>query len=433
MIGLLAHGVGSRSDLPLPVWLFAYGAGFALVISFVALRVLWPRPRFAAAAAGRDLPSALQLVRPVVDVVLRVVGLALFGVVVYAAGWGNESGVSNISPYAVCIVFWVGVPALVALMGDVWSALNPFDTIARLMRLPEKTGRRDPGQWTAALMLLSFVWLELAYHLHCGDPRSLATWLIGYSAAAVIGAALWGRRWLRHGEGFAALFGLLALLSPFFRDPETGRLRARMPFSGLSTLAVRPGTMALVFVALGSTSFDGFTRSTIWNDIASDRTGWSATIVSTVGLLFMIAVVALAYLAATRVTARIVGQEPIATAERFIASLVPIILAYAFAHYFSLFVFDGQNALALASDPFGRGWDLFGTIDETVDYRAVSTRTIAYVQVGAIVLGHVVGVVAAHDRAVESYERRVVERSQYPLLAVMVLYTVGGLGLLLGS
>ncbi len=332
-----------------------------------------------------------------------------------------------------CIVFWVGVPTMVAVLGDLWSALDPFDTIARLLRLPEETSRRDPGQWTAALMLGSFVWLELAYHLGCGDPRSLATWLIAYSVLAIAGAALWGRRWLHHGEGFAALFGLLALLSPFFRDRASGRRRIRMPFSGLSTLEVRPGTLALVFVALGSTSFDGFTRSTIWNEIASDRTGWSRTVVSTVGLVFMIAVVALAYLAATRVTARIVDQDPIQTAERFIASLVPIVLAYAFAHYFSLFVFDGQNALALALDPFGRGWDLFGTIDETVDYRVVSTRTIAYVQVGAIVLGHVVGVVSAHDRAVESYDRRVVERSQYPLLGVMVLYTVGGLGLLLGS
>jgi hypothetical protein len=147
----------------------------------------------------------------------------------------------------------------------------------------------------------------------------------------------------------------------------------------------------------------------------------------------VIAVVALAYLSATRVTARVVGADPIRTADRFIASLIPIILAYSIAHYFSFFVFEGQNFVALASDPFGKGWDLFGTIDQTIDYQVISTRTIAYVQVAAIVIGHIAGVMAAHDRAVETYERRLVERSQYPLLGVMILYTVGGLGLLLGS
>ena len=115
----------------------------------------------------------------------------------------------------------------------------------------------------------------------------------------------------------------------------------------------------------------------------------------------------------------------------FIASLVPIAFAYAVAHYFSLLVFDGQNLIALASDPFGRGWDLFGTIDQTVNYRLVSVRTIALVQAGAIVVGHVSGVLVAHDRAVERYRPNLAVRSQYPLLAVMIAYTVGGLAILL--
>ncbi|HVM03119.1 MAG TPA: hypothetical protein VM263_10655, partial [Acidimicrobiales bacterium] len=117
----------------------------------------------------------------------------------------------------------------------------------------------------------------------------------------------------------------------------------------------------------------------------------------------------------------------------FVPSLVPILLAYTIAHYFSLLVFEGQGALALASDPFGSGWDLFGTADWRIDFTAVTVATIAYVQAGAIVVGHVAGVVAAHDRAVELLPVRQAVRSQYPVLAAMVAYTVAGLTLLLGT
>jgi hypothetical protein len=430
---VLAHGVGGRSDLPVPVWLFAYGAAFALLISFVALRLLWPRPRLAGAATGVALPSWVQRGRPVVGIVLRAGGLVLFVATIAAAVLGPDDGASNVAPYGVCVVFWVGVPIVSALVGDVYAVANPFDTIARALRIPERRWRPDPGHWPAALMIGSFAWLELAYHEGCGDPSSLAWWLGIYTVAALAGAAVWGRDWLRHGEGFGALFGLLALLAPLYWDAERRELRARVPLSGLAAREPRRGTLALVLVALGSTTFDGFTRSRLWGDIVGQRTGWDRTLVSTLGLVWIIAVVAAAWLAATRITARITDGDPGDMATAFLWSLVPIALGYAIAHYFSLLVFDGQNFVALASDPFGRGWDLFGTIDNEIRYRAVSTRTIAYVQVASIVVGHVCGVVAAHDRAVERFGPRLAVRSQYPLLGVMIVYTVGGLVLLLGG
>ncbi|MCW2620388.1 MAG: hypothetical protein JWR28_3537, partial [Modestobacter sp.] len=104
---------------------------------------------------------------------------------------------------------------------------------------------------------------------------------------------------------------------------------------------------------------------------------------------------------------------------------------YALAHYFSLLVLDGQLTWILASDPFRTGLDLFGTAGNAVNYTAISPRTISLVQVSAIVLGHVLGVVLAHDRAVRVAPGRALV-AQYPLLVVMVLFTVGGLGLLLG-
>jgi hypothetical protein len=108
-------------------------------------------------------------------------------------------------------------------------------------------------------------------------------------------------------------------------------------------------------------------------------------------------------------------------------------MAYAVAHYFSLLVFEGQTFLKLASDPLSRGWDLFGTAGWTISYSALTPGAIAYVQVAAIVLGHVAGVVLAHDRAVSRYPVRVATKTQYPMLAVMVAYTVGALVILLGG
>ncbi len=98
-----------------------------------------------------------------------------------------------------------------------------------------------------------------------------------------------------------------------------------------------------------------------------------------------------------------------------------------------MLLLDGQATWILASNPFGvPGVDLFGTYGRAIDYTAVQPRTIALVQVGAIVLGHVLGVVVAHDRAVRELPRRAT-LGQVPLVLVMVAFTVGGLALLLSS
>lgn len=434
-----AHGLGGRSDLPLPLWLFTYGAGAALVVSFVALRVLWPRPRLHAASEGAALPGFTERgARLGVDLG-RLVGLAALALVLASAWLGDPAPRTNLAPVAVYVVFWVGMQVASAVVGDIWRALDPIDTLAatgswvrrKLSSPAAHEHRSDLGQWTAAAGLLSFVWLELAYH-DSASPRAVAVWLSLYLVAALAGAAWWGRGWLRYGESFAALFSMLAHLAPFWRD-DAGRLRVRPPFSGLARYRVRPGTGAVVLVVLGSTTFDGLSRTEFWLGVVGDRSGWALSALNTIGLLWMIAIMALAYTGATRLVAQTTGRDWRETSATFLPSLVPILLAYTLAHYFSLLVFDGQGAWALLSDPLGWSWDLFGTAERAIDFTVISTATIAYVQAGSIVAGHVAGVVAAHDRAVELFRPRLAERSQYPLLGVMVLYTVGGLGLLLGG
>ena len=428
---ILAHGVGSRTDLPLPVWLFAYGAGAALLISFVTLRILWPKPRLSALAAGRLLPAGASGVASVAGWAARAVGLAFFILVFVAAAVGTEEAASNFAPVAVYVLFWVGLQVASAVLGDVWRVLSPWDTLALLARRGPDRPHPDATHWPAVAGIAGFVWLELCYH-QPDSPRVLAVALALYTLAMAAGVARSGRAWLRTGDGFAAWFGLLAAMAPLFRDGE-GRLRARLPFTGLAQVVPRAGTAALIITVLGSTAFDGLTRTQWWQTVIGTRLGWEATAVRTLGLAFTIGVVGLVYAGALRLAAQLTGQPPDSLLLPFVHSLVPIALAYAVAHYFSLLVFEGQQALALLSDPLGRGADWFGTADWAIDYRALSSRTIAYVQAGAIVVGHVVAVVVAHDRAVELFDTRAATRSQVPLLAVMVVYTVAGLAILLGT
>jgi len=251
---------------------------------------------------------------------------------------------------------------------------------------------------------------------------------------------LFGREpWTRSGEGFAVMFELLARMAPF--TSRHGVLVIRWPLTGLAGASRIRGTLAFVAVMLGSTSFDGFSRASAWQNLLTDvRSGLTdqplrvvdlvLTLVNVAGLLVFVAGVVVTYLAAVALAGRLV-RAPRSLVGDFVLSLVPIAFAYLVAHYFSLFVIQGQFAIPLASDPFGRGWDLFSTADFAPNLAVVSPETIWYAQVVSLTVGHVAGLAIAHDRAVALFEdRRAALRSQYPMLGLMVLYTVGGLWLL---
>lgn len=461
---ILAHGLGGRTDLPLPVWLFSYGAAFTLLISFMVLAVFWPKSRLEGGTSEHTLERTGPTIRGLA-VVARFSGLAAFAVILTAAAIGDNSSSTNLAPVAVYVLFWVGLLFVSGFVGDVWQVLSPFDTLAALPHRggpgtssgdvagdaaadeapagdapeghepedPPDGGYVDHGYWPAAAGLLAFVWVELVYPDRA-RPRDLFVLLAAYTVVMLACAARWGRGWLRRGEAFAALFGILAHIAPLHRT-EDGRLQLRPPFAGLATLEWRPGLEAVVLVALGSTSFDGLSRTQLWIDLTGDLGTPATVLAGTAGLLWAVGAVATAYILAMRVAAHLVDGQmgPEELRASFVHSLVPIVLAYAIAHYFSLLLLEGQTSIALISDPFGRGWDLFGTAGRTVNYNLVTPATVAYVQCAAIVIGHVAGVVLAHDRALALFDKRSASRSQYPLLVAMVVFTVGGLFLLLGG
>ena len=375
-----AHGVGGRTDLPIPAWQLAWAASFAVAASFVALGAFWETPRLRSAAAGRVLSKPLQRACRVQATVVRAFGLLALGVLVYAGLAGNTNPSVNIAPVAVYIIFWVGLQVVSVLVGDVWSHMNPFQALAdgsarlsaRLRGRPAADPDHGAGnQWWAVAAVFGFVWLELAFHDNT-DIRVLGIYLVSYTVALLAGAAVFGRGWLRDAEGFGVLFSKLSAMAPLHRDG--GALRLRAPLAGLATEPIKRGSVAFILVVLGSTTFDGFTRSSIWLDVAADRTGWELTAVSTVGMVFIIFAVAVLYRAAIAAMAAVTGDSERELAEVFAPSLLPIAAAYTVAHYFSYLLLEGQWIIAHLSDPFGRGWDLFGTATYLVDFTLILHR-----------------------------------------------------------
>jgi hypothetical protein len=447
----LAHGIGGVRDLPVPESFFFTTAAIVLVVSFVLLGLAWKRPLLEAHADGRRIPSALSavLLSTGVRVVLQILAVGLLVVTLATALFGIGTELLNFAPTFIYVIFWLGVPLLSILFGNVWRALSPWRALAdATVWLLERGGREARpvlewsgrwGRYPAAAALFAFVALELA-NPRPAYPRTLAIATALYSYWALAGMAVYGRdAWTRGGEGFAVAFELLSRIAPFaVRD---GTIVVRWPFTGLGGDEHVRGTLVFVAVMLGSTSFDGFSRTIMWSnligDIRADLAGsaqrtvdLATTVVNVAGLTAFVVTVTLTYLGAVW-AARALTRSQRSLVPDFVLPLVPIAAAYLVAHYFSLFVIQGQFIVPLASDPFGRGWDLFGTVGWAPNPTILTPDTVWYVQVAALVLGHVAGLAIAHDRAVTIFEdRRAALRSQYPMLALMVLYTVGGLWLL---
>ncbi len=447
----LAHGIGVVRDLPIPAAYFFIGAVVVLGVSFALLLALWRRPLLEEHADGRALPQWLGAVvlSPVVRVVLGSFSVGLLGLTLATALVGTTTELLNFAPTFVYVIFWLGVPLLSILFGNVWSVLSPWRALAdAAVWMLERGGRQARpvlewsgrlGRYPAAAALFAFVALELA-HPTPAYPRTLGIAAALYSYWALAGMAVYGRdAWTRHGEGFAVAFELISRIAPF--AARDGRVVVRWPFTGLAGDERIRGTLLVVAVLLGSTSFDGFSRTSTWQDLTTDlranladssqRTvDLAITFLNVGGLAFFVLAALATYLAAVA-AAETLGGIRRSLVPDFVLPLVPIAAAYLAAHYFTLFLIQGQFIITLISDPFGRGWDLLGTSDFAPNLALVTPETVWYVQVASLVVGHVAGLAIAHDRAVAIFrDRRAALEAQLPMLALMVLYTLGGMWLL---
>jgi hypothetical protein len=441
----LAHGVQGRAETPIPISAFFWVGAAVLVVSFVGLGVGWSRPLLTR-IPWRPVPHWFQRLAFSSPLAwcARLVVLGAFVLVLTAAAFGSTRLNANIAPLAIFVVWWVALVPVTVLLGDVWREVNPWTTIARLARIPEQSDRALPrwiGWWPATVLLMSWAWIELVFPT-VARPRMIAALIVVYTAFTLAAMLRFGwRRWLDHGEVFSVYTGALATMAPWeTRDVDgTRRLGVRPPLAGVTRLGERPGSVAFIGALLATVSFDGLSGSGWWatRDVtAAERliklgfdSFTAGIIVATIGLLVTLAVVIGAYAFCAWLAGRL-GRFPDVrgAGAAFVHTLVPIALAYFVAHYFTLFIFAGQDIVRLASDPFGTGADLLGTADFRIDFQLVSPNVIWAVQVAAIVIGHVVALALAHDKALQmSPSHRSAVASQGPMLLLMVALTVLGL------
>jgi hypothetical protein len=429
---ILAHAIGGRTDLPVPLAYFVVGASLVLIVSFGALSALWTRPRLQGVVDASETP--LRAPRPLLAGI-GLLGLLLVAgqVVVPLLGLETDPTRPTIAPVLVWVCFWLVVPFLSAVVGNWYADINPWRTSSRSLRLGQKevpglVGRL--GLWPAAGAFLALAWFELISP-SSGDPVTLGWVAIAYTVSLLALIGLTGRETaLTSFDLFTGYNRLFSAISPLGRRGD-GRLVWRGWLRALTVVPQWRGLWAFVVVMLGTVTFDGASGAEWFVSLTGPLT--RSPLGQTVAMLMTVGVIGLGYWGACALAARLggAGARTAVVAQRFAHTLVPIALAYAFAHYFTLVVFEGQQLIAALSDPFGLGWDLFGTADNRISFWVTTTAPIWYVQVGSIVGGHVLGVVLAHDRALADFGAGAA-RSQYAMLLLMIGLTSLGLLVLAG-
>jgi hypothetical protein len=340
---------------------------------------------------------------------------------------------------------------LSGLVGNLWTLFNPWTALYDLVTAgrPREPLARLPeglGLWPAVAVYLAFAVFELASGV-ANQPRIVGILALTYTALTLAGMTVFGRdRWLRHFEAFTVLFDIVGRFGPVETErDDSRRLRAvwLRPWGTGLLQPVRAGwdMVAFVILMLSSLAFDGITAPTpAWTAFVSALQPWSAAlgalgppVVKALGLALLSLGFLLIFVAVARLMlyfGSFSGNE-VEAITAFALTLVPIALVYNAAHNYSYLTIQAQGLFPLLADPLARGWHLLPTSGYQVSFALAGAATVWYVQVVLIVLGHVIAVYLAHLRAGERFKTaQQVLLSQYPMLVLMVLYTMTSLWIL---
>jgi hypothetical protein len=483
-----AHGLGRRYDLPVPLELYLYAAGATVAVSF--LLIAW----FMRSTQQRhgyrrinllDYKLGRLLAQPACGFAWQLLGVWLLVMVVVTGLFGAQRTMGNFAPVFVWIIWWVGLAYVSALIGNLWVLVNPWrasfswaETLYRHLRPGRELSLHLPyppavGVWSSAILFLAFAWAELVYS-GAAVPVNVAAMVLVYCVITWGGMFIFGReRWLRHGEVFSLVFAVLARFAPtelrvsqtthckncafecldrqgecincyecYERAEDGAREWSLRPYAIglLREETVSASMMAFVLLMLSTILFDGFMATAPWGELTMDLYptlpnlgGNRLALIRTFGLitswvLFVVVYAGICWLISASSGRRLSAWQ---SAVCFIYTLVPIAIAYHLAHYLTYLLVQGQFIIPLLSDPFGYGWDLFGTRDYLPDIAIVGARFTWYASVITIVSGHVIAVYLAHAKAVQTIpDTRAARRSQYPMTVLMVVYTFCGLWVL---
>lgn len=483
-----AHSLGQRYDLPVPLDLYLYAAGTTVAVSF--LLIAWFMRSTEQHHGYRrinllDYRLGRIFAHPVCVFAWQLLGVALLVIVILTGLFGAQRTMGNFAPVFVWIIWWVGLAYVSALIGNLWLLVNPWrasfawaEALYRYMRPGRELSLHLPypsasGVWPGAILFLAFTWAELVYS-GAAVPVNVAAMVLTYTAIMWGGMLIFGReRWLRHGEAFSLVFAVLARFAPtevrvsqttlckncelvcldqegdcincsecYERADDSVREWSLRPYAVglLRQETVSASMMAFVLLMLSTILFDGFMVTAPWTQLAMDLYAMLPTLggnrlalIRTFGLLsswvlFIVVYGGVCWLISAASGRRLSTWQ---SAVCFIYTLVPIAIAYHLAHYLTYLLVQGQFIIPLLSDPFGYGWDLIGTRDYLPNIAIVGARFAWYTSVIAIVSGHVIAVYLAHVKAARLIANAgAARRSQYPMTALMVVYTFCGLWVL---
>ena len=466
-----AHAFGARYDLPLPLDFYLAGAGGAVALSFVIVALIFRVPPPVGGRIRIDLLRLRPLnvvLHPAVIAVLQAISAGLFFLVLAAGFFGSQDTLENFAPTFVWIILWVGLAYVAALAGNLWPAINPWSILfAGLEKVVHLLGARRRlglgltypswlGVWPAVALFGVFAWFELIVET-AKIPGTLATAILIYSGITWLGMAAFGREtWLARGEAFSLAFAVLGRFAPIDRpgrdrpDSRPGHWYLRPYASGLIT--DRPCSLSMtvfVLLLLATVAFDGFKETPLHAGVLEwigseplfyrlllklHELGFDLIVVLDTAMLGLSPLLfLLVYLGFCWLAKEVPDSELLVTeiAGLFVWSLVPIAIAYHLAHYLSYLLLAGQLIIPLASDPFGIGWDIFGTTSYSLNIGIIGAKFVWYTAVIAIIVGHVFAVGVAHFIALRVFgSASAALKSQYPFLVLMVAYTMLSLWIL---
>ncbi len=452
-----AHGFGQRYDLPIPLSFYLLGGAAAVVVSFIIVGLFVREVPRARPYTHLDLmatPLGRWIASPSLVLALKLLALAGFIITIVAGFRGNQNPYRNIAPTMVWTIAWVGLAYVSAFVGNLWAAINPWRTIFESVETMVQgiTGRPELGLrlsypaalgvWPAFLLLLAFSWIELVYP-NPAVPRTIAWLALAYSILTFTGMFLFGRDcWLERGEVFTLVFGTFARFAPIEIRTSPHRQMWLRPFGAglIEGGAASTSMMAFVLLLLATVLYDGALGTPEWGKLEGAITahvsalgGFKLVAIRTAGLVAFWLVFCGAYVGVSAIMSAVTERRlaPLVIARSFAFTLVPIAIGYHFAHYFTFLLIQGQYIIPLASDPFGFGWNLFGTAGYRVDIAIVDARFTWLTAVTAILIGHIAAVYLAHVKAMQVFDARgVALRSQVPLTGLMVVYTFVSLSIL---
>jgi hypothetical protein len=391
-----AHLLTGRYESPLPLAAYLGGAAVAVGLSF-AIVIFRSRARPAIAAPSGTAAGRVISVPRWLRLGLRALGLIAWLWIVIQGAVGGTNSDTDAGSLFLWTYGWVALPILSAFVGPVWEWLDPFATLhdlgaAALRRFGVGSWRVSAypaalERWPAVAAMVVFVWLELVYTSARGG-RVLSVAVLLYTAWTLLMMAQFGRNtWRRNGEAFTVWFGILNRLAALAPADEDGTTLRRRPFgAGLLDGTWLRTEVVFVAVATASILFDGLSQTQVWFDLF----GLPSLPVATLLLLAFLSVITVVVL----LVARVVGTRAMA------AGLVPIALGYLIAHYFTALAFDGQRIVAVLSDPFNAGWNLFGTATFEPNETWLAFGIVWAIELIAVVGGHIYGAVMGHRAAV---------------------------------